>query len=81
MSRNTTTYRGTGIISEDQPLTNELRRPITIQLKKRKVYPPYSDNIWDANLADMQLISKCNKRVKSLLCAINIYSKCTGIFR
>ena len=33
------------------------------------------DNIWGAHIADMQLISKFNKRICFLLCLINIYSK------
>ena len=33
------------------------------------------ENIWGADLADMQLISKINKEFRFLLCVINIYSK------
>ena len=33
------------------------------------------DNIWDADLTDMQLISKFNKGFKLLLCVIDIFSK------
>ena len=33
------------------------------------------DNVWGADLADMQLISKFNKGVRFLLCAIDIFSK------
>ena len=44
-------------------------------LKKRKVYSSFRDNIWSADLADMQLISKSNKGFRFLLCAIDIYSK------
>ena len=33
------------------------------------------DNIWGAHIADMQLISKFNKRICFLFCLINIYSK------
>ena len=33
------------------------------------------DNIWDANLADRQLLSRCNKRIRFLLCVIDIFSK------
>ena len=43
--------------------------------KKRRVYPSFKDNIWGANLADMQLISKFNKRIRFLLRVIDIYSK------
>ena len=33
------------------------------------------DNIWDVDPADMQMISKCNKGFRFLLCVIDIYSK------
>ena len=33
------------------------------------------DNIWGADLADMQLISKFNKGIRFLLCVFNIFSK------
>ena len=33
------------------------------------------DNIWGADLTDMQLISKFNKGFRFLLCVINIHSK------
>ena len=34
---------------------------IITKLEKRKVYYSSKDNIWDTDLADMQLISKSNK--------------------
>ena len=33
------------------------------------------DNTWDADLADVKLISKFNKGFRFLLCVINIFSK------
>ena len=42
---------------------------------KKKVYSSFKDNIWDVDLADMQLISKYNKGIKYLLCAIDLFSK------
>ena len=41
----------------------------------RKVHTSVMDNIWDADLGDMQLISKFNKGFRFLLCVIDIYSK------
>ena len=35
----------------------------------------FKDNTWGADLADMQLISKFNKRFRFLLCVIDIFSK------
>ena len=42
---------------------------------KEKVYSSFKDNIWDVDLADMQLISKNNKGIRFLLCAIDLISK------
>ena len=36
---------------------------------------PCKDNIWGADLADMQLISQFNKGFRSLLCLTDICSK------
>ena len=44
------------------------------KFKKRKVHSSFIDNIWDADLADMQLISKFNKGIR-FLCVIDILSK------
>ena len=44
-------------------------------LQKREVYSSFKDNIWGIDLADMQLISKYNKGIKYLLCAIDLFSK------
>ena len=40
------------------------------------MYSFFKDNIWGVDLADMQLISKYNKGVRYLLCAIDLFSKC-----
>ena len=39
------------------------------------MHAPFIDNIWGADLGDMQLISKFNKGFRFLLCVIDIYSK------
>ena len=62
-------------IKENQELANELHKPIIRKFKKRKGYSSFKDNIWGADLADMQLISKYNKRIRYLLCAIDFFSK------
>ena len=56
-------------------LADELHKPIIKKFKRGKVYSSFKDNIWGADLADMQLISKYNKRIRFLLCAIDIFSK------
>ena len=70
--------KGTGIkneIKENQQLANELHKPIVRKFKRRKVYSSFKDNIWGVDLADIQLISKCNKGIRYLLCAIDLFSK------
>ena len=39
------------------------------------MYSSFQDNIWGIDLADMQLISKYNKGIRYLLCAIDLFSK------
>ena len=41
----------------NEQLAEELHKPIIRKFKKRKVYSRFKDNIWGADLADMQLIS------------------------
>ena len=65
------TSKGSGIINEpNYQLANDLHKPIIGKFKKRKVYSPLRDNIWGVDLADMQSLSKYNKGIKYLLCAI-----------
>ena len=55
---------GSGIKNENisnKELSEELHKPIVRKFNKRKVHSPFIDNIWWADLADMQLISKFNK--------------------
>ena len=48
---------------------------LLVNLKKRKVYSSFKDNIQGVDLAHMQLISKYNKGIRYLLCVINLFSK------
>ena len=56
-------------------LADELHKPIIRKFKKRKVYSQFKDNIWGVDLADMQSLSRKNKGIKYLLCAIDLFSK------
>ena len=56
-------------------LANELHMQIIIKYKRRKVYSSFRENIWVVDLADMQSLSKYNKEIKYLLCAIDFFSK------
>ena len=65
---------GSGI-DENSKSDNELHKPIIRKFIKRKVYSSLKDNIWGVDLADMQLLSKFNKRIKYHLCVIDLFSK------
>ena len=56
-------------------LAAELHKPVIKKFNKRKVYSQFKDNIWAVDLTDMQSLSKKNKSIKYLLCAIDLYSK------
>ena len=66
---------GNNEIKQNFQLVKELHKPIIRKFQKRKVYSLFKDNIWGADLADMQLISKFNKGFRFLLCVIDIFSK------
>ena len=61
--------------SNSSVLADELHKPIIKKFDKRKVYSQFKDNIWGVDLVDMQLLSRKNKGIKYLLCAIDLYSK------
>ena len=61
--------------SSSSILADELHKPIIRKSNKRKVYSQFKDNIWGVDLADMQSLSRKNKGIKYLLCAIDLYSK------
>ena len=65
---------GSGI-ANSSILANELHKPVIKKFDKRKVYSQFKDNIWGVDLADMQSLSRKNKCIKYLLCAIDLYSK------
>ena len=58
----------------NQQLADELRKPIIRKFKRCKVYSSFQDDIWGADLVDMQLLSY-NKCFKFLLCVIDLFSK------
>ena len=59
----------------NKELAEELHKPIIRKLEKRKVNSPFIDNIWGADLADKQLISKFKKGIRCLWCVIDIFRK------
>ena len=65
----------TKLAPQNQHLAEELHKPIIKNFKKRKIHAAFKDNIWGADLADIQLLSRYNKGTRFLLCAIDIFSK------
>ena len=56
-------------------LADERHKPIIRKFNERKVYSQFKDNKWGVDLAHMQSLSRKNKGIKYLLCAIDLYSK------
>ena len=56
-------------------LAEELHKRTIKKFKRRIVYSRFKNNIWGADLADVQSISKLNERLRFLLCVIDIFSK------
>ena len=64
----------------DQQLAEELHKLIIRKFNKSKVEPSFIDNIWDADLADMQLMSKFNIRVRVLSYVIGFIANMVMLF-
>ena len=56
-------------------LAQKSHKTIVRKFKKRTIYTGFKDNIWGADLADMQLIIKFNKRFRFLWCVTDIFGK------
>ena len=72
---------GSGVATEpNYQLANELRRQIIRKCKRRKSPSSFRGNICGVDSADMQSMSKYNKEIKYLLCAIDLFSKYAWVF-
>ena len=58
-----------------QQLADELHKPITRNFSKRSVISNGIDEIWAADLVEMQTFSKWNKGIEYLLMVIDVFSK------
>ena len=47
----------------NKELAEELHKPVIREFNNRKVHSSFIDNIWSADLAEMQLITKFNKGI------------------
>ena len=66
---------GVNMLANNEKLAEELHKRIIRKFKKITVYSAFKDNIWGADLADMQLVSKFNKEFRFLLCILDIFSR------
>ena len=64
----------------NQESAEKLHKPVIRKFKKREVHPPFVDNTWAADLANMQLKSKFDQRMCIILCVIDIFSNMHGLF-
>ena len=58
-----------------QQLAKELHKPIRRKFTKRRVFAKGIDEIWAADLVEMQRFSDWNKGIKYLLLVIDVFSK------
>ena len=66
---------GVAVFEPNCQPANEIHRQIIRKFKRRKVCSSFRDNNWGVDLAGMQSLSKYNKGIKYLLCAIDLFSK------
>jgi len=66
---------GLGLKKKNLQEAKELHKPIIRKFKRRKVIVHKIDEIWSADLVDMQQFSRQNQGFKYLLTVIDIYSK------
>ena len=68
--------RGNGVGAKtNYQLANEPHTQIIKKFKRRRVYSHLRNCLCGLDMADMQSLNKYNKRIKYLLCAIDLFSK------
>ena len=68
-------------IEQNEQLAEELHKLIIRKCKRIKVCSSFKNDIWGANLTDVQLLSKRNKRIRFLLCVADTFSKYSWVLR
>ena len=66
---------GKAIPTMSEELATELHKPVKKHFKKRRVISKHVDDIWAADLVDMQYYSSTNKGYKYILMVIDVFSK------
>ena len=72
---------GPGAPIKADDLAEELYKPVTRKFQRRRVNVNRIDEIWSADLIDIQAFSKENNGIKYLLTVIDIFSKFVWIVR
>ena len=62
-------------MSVNEQLAEELHKPVIKNFKRRKVYARFKDNIWAADLAEMEVVPSKIKNVNYLLCVRDVFTK------
>ena len=68
-------HSGQSISIMSEELADELHKPVRKHFEKRRVISKHVDDIWAADLVDMQYYSSSNKGYKYILMVIDIFSK------
>ena len=64
----------------NEELAKELHKPIIGNFHKRRVHSPFIDNIWGADLADIQLIKKLIKDLDFYYVLLIFIANMHGLF-
>ena len=64
----------------NKELAEKLHKPVTTKFEKRKVNSIFIDNIWGADLANMQLISKFSKGLDFCYVLLIFITNMHGLF-
>ena len=68
----------TGLVAKatvNEEVAQKVRKPVTNKFKRKKVYARLKDNIWAADLVEMESLSSKNRGVKYLLCVVDVFTK------
>ena len=68
-------HLGLGLVEWSNELADELHKPIRKKFKKRIVFAKYVDDIFAADLVEMQPFAKFNNGYKYILMIIDVFSK------
>ena len=71
---------GVNMHANNEKLAEELYKSIIKNFLKRTIYSGFKDNIWGADLADMQLIIKFNKDLDFYYVLLIFFMNMLGLF-